>query len=200
MRIYFDLKPVSIETIILIVKDLRETNAVGIDGISLRFVRDSLPVMAVYYTVIVNTSIVTGKYPELWKHPLLAPVYKSGDYDEVGNYRPIALLPILSKIIEKVIAIQLMEHLESNNLLSSTQHGFRTNLSTETALLNVTDAIYDNIEQNLITLMILCDLSKAFDSVDHETLLKKLNRVHVDSFWFSDYLRNRKQTVQICKS
>ena len=75
-------------------KDLRETNAVGIDGISLRFVRDSLPVMAVYYTVIVNTSIVTGKYPGLWKHPLLAPVYKSGDYDELGNYRPIALLPI----------------------------------------------------------------------------------------------------------
>ena len=181
-------------------KDLRETNAVGIDGISLRFVRDSLPVMAVYYTVIVNTSIVTGKYPELWKHPLLAPVYRSGDYDEVGNYCPIALLSILSKIIEKVIAIQLMEHLESNNLLSSTQHGFRANLSTETALLNVTDAIYDNIEENLITLMILCDLSKAFDSVDHETLLKKLNRVHVDRFWFSDYLRNRKQIVQICKT
>ena len=93
-----------------------------------------------------------------------------------------------------------MEHLESNNLLSSTQHGFRANVSTETALLNVTDAIYDNIEENLITLMILCDLSKAFDSVDHETLLKKLNGVHVDSFWFSDYLRNRKQTVQMCKT
>ena len=90
--------------------------------------------------------------------------------------------------------------MESNNLLSSTQHGFRTNLSTETALLNVTDAIYDNIEENLITLMILCDLSKAFDSIDHETLLKKLNRVHVYRFWFSDYLRNRKQTVQIYKT
>ena len=87
--------PVSVETIILIVRDLRETNAVGIDDISLRFMRDSLPVMAVYYTVIINTSIVTGKYPTLWKHHLIAPAFKSGDFDQVGNFRPIALLPVL---------------------------------------------------------------------------------------------------------
>merc|ERR1712002_824460 len=93
--------PVSMETVILIVKDLRETNAKGIDDISLRFIRDSLPIMALYYTIVVNTSIVTGKYPTLWKHPLIAPVYKSGDKNHVGNYRPIALLPILSKILEK---------------------------------------------------------------------------------------------------
>ena len=195
----FRPKPVSVETVILIVKDLRETNAKGIDDISLRFVRDSLPIMASYYTIVVNTSIVTGKYPTLWKHPLIAPVHKSGDKDHVGNYRPIALLPILSKILEKVVAMQLMEHLESNNLLSITQHGFRSKLSTETALLNVTDIIYKNIDENLITLMMLCDLSKAFDSVSHVILLNKLNLVHVDSFWFEDYLQNRIQSVQIGK-
>ena len=192
----FRPKPVSVETVILIVKDLNETNAVGIDNISLRFVRDSLPVMAFYYTIIINTSIVTGKYPTLWKHPLIAPVYKSGDVDVIGNYRPIALLPILSKVLEKVVAMQLLEHLESNRLLSNTQHGFRAKLSTETALLSVADAIYKNIDSNLITLMLLCDLSKAFDSVSHAILLNKLNLVNVDLFWFRDYLRNRKQSVQ----
>ena len=192
--------PVSVETIILIVRDLRETNAVGIDDISLRFVRDSLPVMAVYYTIIINTSIVTGKYPTLWKHHLIAPAFKLGDFDEVGNYRPIALLPVLSKILEKVVATQLMDHLESNKLLSNTQHGFRPKLSTETALLDVTNTIYDNIEHNLLTMMILCDLSKAFDSVSHDILLSKLSLVHVDSFWFSDYLKHRIQSVQIGKT
>ena len=193
----FRPQPVSVDTIILIVKDLRETSSVGIDGISLRFVKDSLPVMAFYYTLVVNTSIVTGKFPKLWKHPLIAPVYKTGDEEEVGNYRPIALLPILSKILEKVISIQLMDHLESNNLLSNTQHGFRTKLSTETALIRVTDAIYENIDNNLITLVILCDLSKAFDSVCHTILLQKLNHVNVDEFWFDDYLANRVQSVKI---
>ena len=178
----FRPKPVSVDTIILIVKDLRETSSVGIDGISLRFVKDSLPIMALYYTIVVNTSIVTGKFPRLWKHPLIAPVYKTGNEDEVGNYRPIALLPILSKILEKVISIQLMEYLESYNLLSNTQHGFRVNLSTETALMRVTDAIYENIDNNLITLVILCDLSKAFDSVCHSILLQKLNLLNVDEF------------------
>lgn len=193
----FRPKPVSMEAVILIVKNLRETNSVGIDGISLRFVKDSLPIMAIYYTIIINTSIVTGRYPSLWKHPLIAPVYKAGDTDDVTNYRPIALLPILSKILEKVVANQLMEHLESNNLMSNTQHGFRTKLSTETALLQATDAIYKNIDNNKLTLIILCDLSKAFDSVCHNILISKLNLVNVDSFWFDSYLMNRKQSVKI---
>ena len=139
---------------LILVRDLRDMNSVGIDDTSLRFVRDSLPVMAVYYTVIINTSIVTGKYPPLWKHHLINSAFKSGDFDEVGNFRPIALLPVLSKILEKVVAMQLMDHLKSNNLLSNTQHGFCPKLSTETALLDVTNTIYDNNEDNLLTMMI----------------------------------------------
>ena len=90
-----------------------------------------------------------------------------------------------------------MEHLEKNSLLSNSQHGFRPKLSTETALLKVTDATYDNIDKNFITLIMLCDLSKAFDSVSHEILLNKLGLVQVDDFWFKSYLDGRKQSVQI---
>ena len=90
-----------------------------------------------------------------------------------------------------------MEHLERNKLLSNTQHGFHRSLSTETALLKVTDAIYKNVDNNKITLLILCDLSKAFDSVNHDLLLGKLRHVKVDSFWFDNYLSNRTQAVKI---
>ena len=197
IRTKFRPQPVSVETVVSIVKNLRETKAIGIDGIGLRFIKDSLPVMAFYYTIIVNTSIATGKYPELWKHPLINPIHKSGEIEMVGNYRPIALLPILSKVLEKVVSTQLMEHLESNNLLSNTQHGFRPKLSTETALLKVTDSLYKNIDDNLVSLVILCDLSKAFDSVSHNILIDKLDQVNVDKFWFDDYLHNRRQSVRI---
>ena len=193
----FRPQPVSVETVISIVKNLNETKAVGIDGIGLRFIKDSLPIMAFYYTIIVNTSIATGKYPKLWKHPLINPVYKSGETEEVGNYRPIALLPILSKVLEKVVSTQLMDHLESQSHLSNTQHGFRPKLSTETALLKVTESLYKNIDDNFVSLVILCDLSKAFDSVSHNILIDKLDLVNVDNFWFEDYLYNRQQSVRI---
>ena len=194
---YFRPSPISVETLILTVKQLNETSAVGADDIAYRFVIDSLPVTSFYLTVCVNTSIVTGDYPGVWQHALVAPTFKSGDPDEITNYRPISILPILSKIIEKVVANQLIDFLESNNLLSNTQHGFRRGLSTETALLSVVNKIYNNMDHNKITLLTLCDLSKAFDSVHHELLLRKLIYVKVDPFWFNSYLSGRTQSVKI---
>ena len=159
IRHQFRPQPVDMETLILVIKQLKPTNSCGSDGISFRFFIDSLPVTSFYILVIVNTSIVTGIYPDPWKHPYVVPVFKSGDPENVNNYRPISLLPIISKILEKIVANQLMDFLESNHLLADEQHGFRANLSTETALLTVT---------NKISLLILLDLSKAFDSVHHQ--------------------------------
>ena len=138
---FFRPQPVDIDTIILIVKDLNNSKSYGADGIPLRFIRDALPVISFYLTIIINTSIVTGVYPIYWKLPHVIPFFKSGDPDNVGNYRPISLLPILSKILEKVVTNQLMSYLECNDLLSHTQHGFRPNLSTETALMKLTENI-----------------------------------------------------------
>ena len=196
----FRPKPVTVTTVILTIKHLRETNAIGADGIAFRFVKDSLPVICFYLMIIINTSIVTGLFPLLWKHGLINPTFKSGDIDEVSNFRPISLLSILSKVLEKIVTNQLMEYLESNRLLSNSQHGFRINLSTETALMQVTDKIYNNIDENKITLLTLCDLSKAFDSVNHKILLKKLIDHHIDTFWFEDYLSYRTQSVRIGKT
>ena len=194
---FFRPHPIDLTTLILIIKDLKPTNSVGSDGIQYRFLIDSLPVTIFYILIIINTSIVTGTYPDPWKYPFVIPIHKDGDTEKVENYRPISLLCIISKILEKVIALQLIDFLETNHLLCNEQHGFRRNLSTETALLKVTNKIYENIESKKISLLLLLDLSKAFDSVHHHILMTKLAKVNIDSFWFDSYLRDRKQSVKI---
>ena len=189
--------PVDISTVILVFKDLNDTNAFGCDNIPFTYLRDALPVLIYYVFTIINTSIVTGIFPKLWKHPFVIPYFKSGDIDNVSNYRPISLLPILSKVLEKIVANQLMSYLESNNLLAESQHGFRKSLSTETALMKVNEYIYNNIDNQNINLLLLLDLSKAFDSVSHEILLQKCNDLNIDQFWFDDYLSDRVQSVKI---
>ncbi len=118
----------------------------------------------------------------------------------MGNFRPISILPILSKILEKIVSKQLTQFLEGNKLLSNSQHGFRPRLSTETALTTVTDAIYDAMDNGKISLLSLCDLSKAFDSVKHNILLDKCFKLKIDSFWFTSYLMDRTQSVKINNS
>ena len=193
----FRPQPVTIETVILTMKSLNNSNAYGIDGIPTRFLKDSLVVISLYITIIINTSIVTGTYPSIWKCPLVDPHHKSGDIDDPSNFRPVSILPVLSKVLEKIVCNQLMEHLESAKLLSNSQHGFRKGLSTETALLKLTDEIYKNIDERKISLLILCDLSKAFDSVNHSELLEMCKEHYIDTFWFENYLRDRNQIVRL---
>ncbi|RUM30450.1 MAG: hypothetical protein DSY42_04590 [Aquifex sp.] len=196
----FRPQSVNVETVILTIKSLNKTRSVGCDGISLNFIRDSLYMIAFYLTVIVNTSLTTGVFPETWKHAMVIPFFKKGDQENVSNYRPISLLPILSKIVEKIVSNQLLDFLLKNNLLSNSQHGFRPNLSTESALLKITDAIYRNMDNKMISLLTLCDLSKAFDSVSHSILLKKCAILNIDAFWLNSYLKNRTQSVKLDKT
>ena len=188
--------PIDNKTLVLTISGLKNSNAQGCDKISLRFLKDSLPVTLSYITCIVNTSIVTGVFPTQWKHAIVVPIHKSGDVEDISNFRPISLLPVLSKILEKVISMQLKNYLECNALLSNTQHGFRSNLSTETALLTISKKIYENIDNKKLSLLTLCDLSKAFDSVSHPILLDKLLKLNIDPFWFNDYLKDRTQSVR----
>lgn len=143
---------------------------------------------------------MTGTFPKQWKKAIVVPILKSGDANQPQNHRPISLLPILSKILEKVIANQLTNYLEENHLLSNTQHGFRARLSTETALTKLSNVLYDNIDNRKISLIILCDLSKAFDSVNHVSLMSKLSKMNIDNFWFESYLHNRTQRVRMGKA
>ena len=193
----FRPQPVNMATLNKTINSLKNTNSKGSDDITYRFLIDSLPVLDFYILVIINTSILTGRFPDLWKHPYITPIFKSGDADDASNYRPISILPIISKILEKIVANQLISFLETHNLLSKNQHGFRPQLSTETALLTVTNKIYENIEEKKISLLLLLDLSKAFDSVSHQKLLDKCIKLKIDTFWFDNYLENRMQSVHM---
>lgn len=193
----FRPQPVDTKDIILTIKQLKNTSSAGIDGITPKFLKDSLNAIIPYLTCMINTSIVTGKVPTLWKQAIVVPIFKNGDRENISNYRPISLLPIISKILERVVANQLMLFLETNNILAQSQHGFRPKLSTATALSVLTDEIYKNIDNKKISLLTLCDLSKAFDSINHKLLLKKLTDNKIDIFWFENYLNDRTQSVRI---
>ena len=195
----FRPRPVQPDTVADTVKKIKTKNSYGADGITSRFLKDSMSVLTFYLTVIINTSIVTGSFPGEWKHAVVCPLHKKGEMNEPSNFRPVSLLPVMSKVLEKVVTNQLYEYLSENNLLSNTQHGFRSHLSTETALSKITETLYGNIDRNELSLLTLCDLSKAFDSVCHPILLRKMENLNIDDYWFRNYLENRTQSVKINK-
>ena len=115
-----------------------------------------------------------GKFPDSCKIAKLKPIYKKGSLTEASNYRPISLLPLISKVIEKVIHDQTSTFLNSRNLLYNYQSGFRKNHSTDYCLSFLADKILKGFGKGLTTGMILIDLQKAFDTIDHDILLQKL--------------------------
>ncbi|KAF2346651.1 Reverse transcriptase domain [Trinorchestia longiramus] len=147
--------------------------------------------------LIINTSIATNKFPDQWKHSIIKPLHKAGDINTVSNYRPISLLPVLSKILEKVISNQLSTHLDKSSLLHPNQYAYRKHTSTQDALLNITKKIYSDSDTKNVTLLLLLDLSKAFDSVEHKRLLQKISNLGIASQWFQSYLANRSHAVRL---
>ena len=156
-----------------LVSSLRVNKATGLDDISARLLKEACPEIVPSLTDIINLSIWYGYFPDQWKVSKGLPLYKEDIKSDPNNYRPISILPVVSKIIEKVIFKQLYEYLTHNNLLTVSQHGFRPMHSTLTALLEATNNWYLNIDDGLINSVLFLDLKKAFDTVDHSILLKK---------------------------
>ena len=156
-----------------LVSSLRINKATGLDGISARLLKEACPKIVPSLTHIINLSIRSGCFPEEWKISKVLPLYKEDIKSDPNNYRPISILPVVSKIIGKVIFKQLYEYLTDNNLLAVSQHGFRPMHSTLTALLEVTNNWYLNIDDGLLNSVLFLDLNKAFDTIDHSILLKK---------------------------
>ena len=147
---------------------------------------------------IFKSSIHKGIFPDPLKSAKVKPVFKSGDVSEVGNYRPISILPFFSKIIEKIMYNRVYSYLIEHNLLYNKQFGFRKNNSTEHALSELNEQILKSFENCEFTLGVLIDLSKAFDTVNHSILLDKLNHYGICGIylnWFQSYLKKRKQCI-----
>ena len=152
---------------------------------------------------IVNTSLLSGIFPQALKTAVIKPLLKKNNLDTtlMSNYRPISNLPFLSKIIEKVVFQQLNLFLSLNNSFDAFQSGFRPHHSTETALVKVFNDIHLNTDSGKISVLVLLDLSAAFDTVDHDILLDRLeNWVGLSGSvlkWFESYLKNRDYFVSI---
>ncbi|KAF2354356.1 Reverse transcriptase domain [Trinorchestia longiramus] len=187
----------SLQKIRKILNWLKNTKAVGHDNKCLQYIKDSFNVTAPLLHLIINTSITANKFPDQWKHSIINPLHKAGDINTASNYRPISLLPVLSKILEKVISSQLSTYLDESNLLHPNQYAYRKHTSTQDALLNITEKIYSDIDKKNLTPLLLLDLSKAFDSVEHTQLLQKISNLGIATQWFQSYLANRSHAVRL---
>lgn len=172
----------------------------GIDKISARYLKIAGPAIAYSITQILNISINSGVFPDCWKIAKVIPLFKSGDREDPDNYRPISILPVLSKILERHIHDHLYNYLCENNLLYPLQSGFRKHHGTDTALIRVIDNLLFNLDNDQVSGLLLVDYRKAFDMVDREILLQKLNAyglTPVARKWFSSYLTDRHQFIAL---
>ena len=155
------------------------------------------------FTSIYNESINTGIVPDILKISRVTPIYKSGTITNPSNYRPISVLSAFSKILERIIYNQLELFLVKNGILFEYQFGFRKGYSTEQAILEITDALKTTIDKKEITCGLFLDFSKAFDTVNHQILLSKIDKYGIRGTqldWFKSYLMDRKQYVRIGNS
>ena len=157
----------------------------------------------IYILHIINLSLSTGIFPNSFKKALVRPVFKttSVDKDDHSNYRPISNLSFFSKLIEKCVLKQLLNHLNIHDMLGGCQSAYRQFHSCETALTKVSNDILNNLDREHSTFVIMLDLSSAFDTVDHAVLLERLERTfHIKGVvlqWFKSYLHNRSFHVKI---
>ena len=177
-----------------IIKSLPSNKAPGCDKVNNKVLKDSSPVIAPIITSLISNFFTLSTFPLPWKKAEIVPILKSGDSEEPANTRPISLQPILSKVCERAAHLQFTNFLDSNNVIHHLQSGNRKLHSTESALLHFTDELLNNMDQKKISVVVLLDMSKAFDSIRHDLMLRKLRKSGVSESacaWFESYLSQR---------
>jgi len=154
-----------------IIKSLKAKEPYGHDGITTNILKISAPFISSPLSDIFNRSMLSGIFPTRLKYATIKPVLKNGDKKSVANYRPISILPSFSKILEKIIYVRLMNHLETNNILAAEQFGFRTSSSTAQASFNFINSILNEFQKKNNVGGIFFDLQKVFDCVNHDIVL-----------------------------
>ena len=186
----FKIKPFHEDFILKELCSLNVLKGAGLDELSPRFLKDGAAQIIPLITYIVNLAITTETVPEDFKTARITPLYKKKSKLDVGNYRPVSVLNCVSKILEKSVYVQIDDYLSCKDLIYQYQSGFRSGYSTETCLkLRISQGNYVG--------MVLLEVQKAFDSVNHDILCDKLEAMGISSGWFRSYLLIRKQLVCI---
>lgn len=168
--------------------------------VSMFIYKQVIPYIGPIITNLFNNSISEGVFPSILKVARVIPIFKSGSRNSVKNYRPISTLPVLSKIFEKLMFVRINNFFNVNNVICKHQFGFRKGYSTADALLEFLDSVYLTLDQSRYLVSVFLDLSKAFDTVNHQLLLRKLHHVGirgVSNEWFKSYLDKRVQYVSV---
>ena len=181
-----------------IIDKLKSKTSTGIDGISNKILKGIKSAIIEPLTLIINQIFTTGIFPHRLKQAKVIPLYKKDDNFLLKNYRPISILPTISKVAERIMFNQLHSHLHELNIYYKSQYGFRKHHSTELAALELIDRVSKNMDKGETPINIYLDLSKAFDTLDHEILINKLAYygIYGSSLnLFKSYLSNRTQSV-----
>ncbi len=177
---------------------LNVNKANGPDNISNRLLKEAAPAIAEPLCDLFNASLARGVFPSQWKQANVVPVFKKGDKSLVSNHRPISLLPVISKVFERVVFRHLFAYLDNHSLLTWRNSGFKPLDSTVNQLIFLTHKIQEALDKGKDVVMVFLDISKAFDKVYHDGLLHKLQTLGISGSlleWFRGYLTNRKQRV-----
>lgn len=197
----FFLSPTTPEEVKNIIISLDTKKATGPFSIPRQLLHELPTEISSILSDIFNQSFKTGKFIQALKHVKVVPVFKNkGSPFEAGNYRPISLLSNVDKVLEKLVHKRMIKFLNRNNIIYNRQFGFRRKHSTVHGLVTLTEDIKKSIDEGKLTCGVFIDLQKAFDTVDHEILLKKLETYGFRGLannWFSSYLSNRKQYVHV---
>ena len=180
-------------------KTLKQNKAFGCDGLSGNIIMDVCDFINAVLFKIFKASLEEAVFPEELKIEKVILVFRKGGKENVENYRPISILPGFSNVLERIMYNHLYEYFMNNNLLHENQFGFQINNSTEHATLQFTRDIAQNFDNGKFTLGVFIDLSKTFDTVDHQTLLKKVRHYGINEkrlAWLRSYLFQRKQYIE----
>jgi hypothetical protein len=173
-NISFSFTPVSQNHVLKTMNCLSASKATGLDNIQVQILKLSARSIAPSLAYLFNFSLRSGVFPDEWKAAKVCPIHKKGSKLDPGNYRPVSVLPAISKIMERIVHDQLYSYLASNNLLSPQQSGFKKLHSCQTSLHRMTEYLFSEIHKRNVIGLVALDLKKAFDTVNHEIMLSKM--------------------------
>jgi retron-type reverse transcriptase len=177
----FSISPITEDEVSKIVNSFPAKKASGSDGIPMRFLKLFKFSLLTHLIMIINLSFTNSIIPSLWKISKVIPIYKKGSNKDCSNFRPISLLPIFSKIMEKYVHDLLLDYMEKNKLLSDYQLGFKRRHSTIDAVLAIIKLVANSLNNKEKCVVVSLDLKKAFDTISHKILLLKLKKIGCDS-------------------
>ena len=194
-NIRFKFANINVSNVAMNLSNLKVSKATGMDNLPAKILKISSYLIAPSLTAIFNMSLKSGIYIDEWKMARVIPTYKSENRSKCENYRLISILPIISKVFEREVFNQIYRYLNENSLISKFQSGFRPKYGTVSALIQMCDQWLTDMDNGKLNGVVFLDICKAFDSINHEILLRKLKDqfgIHnTELKWFESYLTNR---------